>query len=101
MRNEPRMLRVKNDSTPKLVGAAIAGQIRTHGRALVQAIGAGAVHQATKGVACAGYYLAADGLIVWMIPSFVALVIDGQECTAIRFLVESAPKEQCQLKASD
>jgi len=101
MNNEPRMFRVKNDSTPKLVGAAIAGQIRTHGSALMQAIGTGAVHQATKAVACASYYLAADGLMIWMIPSFVTLVSDGQECTAIRFLVESAPKAQCQLKASD
>lgn len=98
MNNEPIMLRVTNDSYSRLVGDSIAGQVRAHGRALLQAIGANVVHQATKGIACASYYWAADGLLSWMIQTFAEIIIDGQEHTAIRFLVESARQEQYQVK---
>jgi stage V sporulation protein S len=70
------------------VAGAIAGIIREHGRAEVQAIGAGAVNQAVKAVAIARGFLALEGLDVVCIPAFADVEIDGQERTAMRFTVE-------------
>jgi len=70
------------------VAGAIAGVVREHGRAEVQAIGAGAVNQAIKAIAIARGYLALDGIDVICIPAFVEVDIEGQERTAIKFIVE-------------
>jgi stage V sporulation protein S len=70
------------------VAGAIAGVVREHGRAEVQAIGAGAVNQAVKAVAIARSYLALDGLDVICIPSFADVLIAEQERTAIKLVVE-------------
>ncbi|MEK7682773.1 MAG: stage V sporulation protein S [Chloroflexota bacterium] len=70
------------------VAGAIAGVIREHGRAEVQAIGAGAVNQAVKAIAIARGYLQEDGLRVVCMPEFTTVDIEGKERTAIRFVVE-------------
>ncbi len=70
------------------VAGAIAGVVREHGRAEVQSIGAGAVNQAIKATAIARGYLQLDGIDVICIPSFTEVEIDGQERTALRFVVE-------------
>jgi stage V sporulation protein S len=62
--------------------------VREHGRADIQAIGAGAVNQAIKAAAIARGFLALDGLDVVCIPSFTDVEIGGQERTAIRIAVE-------------
>jgi stage V sporulation protein S len=54
----------------------------------VQAIGAGAVNQAVKACAIARSFLENDGLNIVCIPSFVEVVIDGKERTALRLVVE-------------
>jgi stage V sporulation protein S len=70
------------------VAGAIAGVIRENGRAEVQAIGAGAVNQAIKAAAIARGYLTLDGIDAVCVPSFTEVEIDGQERTALRFVVE-------------
>jgi stage V sporulation protein S len=82
------IIKVAAKSRPASVAGAIAGVVREHGRAEVQAIGASAVNQAIKAVAVARGYLAADGLDVICIPIFIELSIDGLERTAVRLVIE-------------
>ena len=73
------VIKVAARSRSTAVAGAIAGVIREHGRAEVQAIGAGAVNQAVKAAAIARGYLELDGIDAVCIPSFVEVEIDGQE----------------------
>jgi len=82
------IIRVSARSRSPAVAGAIAGVVREHGRADVQAIGAGAVNQAVKAAAIARGFLLLDGLDVVCIPSFIDVEIDGMERTAIRLAVE-------------
>ena len=82
------VIRVAAQSRTTAVAGAIAGIVREHGRADVQAIGAGAVNQAVKAAAIAIGFLAVDGLEIVCIPGFADVMIGGQERTAIRIAVE-------------
>ena len=82
------IIRVAAQSRSTAVAGAIAGVIREHGRAEVQAIGAGAVNQAVKAAAIARGFLALDGLDVICIPMFADVEIGGQERTASRISIE-------------
>jgi stage V sporulation protein S len=82
------VLKVSAHSRSTAVAGAIAGVVREHGRAEVQAIGAGAVNQAIKAVAIARGYLALDGIDVICIPAFADVVIADEERTAVRLIVE-------------
>jgi len=82
------IIKVSARSRSTAVAGAIAGVVREHNRAEVQAIGAGAVNQAIKAVAIARGYLAEDQINVIMIPYFTEVMIDDQERTAVRMLVE-------------
>ena len=82
------IIRVSADSKTSAVAGAIAGVMREHKHAEVQAIGAGAVNQAVKACAIARAYLQDDGLDVICIPSFVDVEIEGKERTALRLAVE-------------
>ena len=84
----PDVIKVSASSRSTAVAGAIAGVVREHGRADVQAIGAGAVNQAIKAAAIARGYLLLDGINVVVIPSFSEVIIDGTERTAVRFAVE-------------
>ncbi len=82
------ILKVSSSSRTSAVAGAIAGVVREHQRAEVQAIGAGAVNQAVKAVAIARGYLQEDGIDIVCIPEFTTVDISGKERTAIRFVVE-------------
>jgi stage V sporulation protein S len=82
------IIRVAAQSRSTAVAGAIAGVVRDHGRAEVQAIGAGAVNQAVKAAAIARGFLALDGLDVVCIPTFTDVAIGGQARTAIRLAIE-------------
>lgn len=82
------MLKVSTRSRPSAVAGAIAGVLRGHNLVEMQSIGAGATNQAVKAIAIARSYLVDDGIDVGMVPSFIDLLIDGEERTAIRLLVE-------------
>ncbi|MBC8016402.1 MAG: stage V sporulation protein S, partial [Sporomusaceae bacterium] len=47
-----------------------------------------AVNQAIKAVAIARGFVAPNGINLITIPAFAEIVIDGEERTAIRFIVE-------------
>ena len=82
------IIKVSARSRSTAVAGAIAGVVREHNRAEVQAIGAGAVNQSVKAMAIARGYLAEDGIDVVFVPYFTETTIDGQERTAIRIVVE-------------
>ena len=82
------IIKVAAKSRSTSVAGAIAGVIREHGRAEVQAIGAGAVNQAVKAAAIARGYLELEGIDIVFIPSFVEVDIEGQGRTAIKLTVE-------------
>lgn len=82
------IIKVKANSRTAAVAGAIAGVIREHKRAEVQAIGAGAVNQAVKALVLAKGYLAEEGIFVVAIPEFVDVDIEGKVRTAIKLTVE-------------
>ncbi len=82
------VLKVSAKSNPNAVAGALAGVIRERGRAEIQVIGAGAVNQAVKAIAITRGYVAPSGIDLICIPAFTDVQIDGEERTAIRFIVE-------------
>jgi stage V sporulation protein S len=82
------VIRVAAASRSTAVAGAIAGVMREQEQVNVQAIGAGAVNQAIKAVTIARGYLELDGIDVVCVPSFVEVIIDGQERTAVRLSIE-------------
>lgn len=82
------IIKVSANSRTSAVAGAIAGVVREHQRAEVQAIGAGAVNQAVKALVLATGYLAGDGIHVVCVPEFVDVEIDDKVRTAIRFVIE-------------
>jgi stage V sporulation protein S len=82
------IIKVSARSRSTAVAGAIAGVVREHNRAEVQAIGAGAVNQAIKAVAIARGYLTDDHIDVIVIPYFTEVMIEDQERTALRMVVE-------------
>ncbi len=84
----PEVLKVSADSKPKAVAGAMAAVVREKGSVEIQAIGAGAVNQAVKAIAISRGYVAPNGIDLVAIPAFAKVMIDGEERTAIKFLVE-------------
>lgn len=82
------MIKVSANSRTSAVAGAIAGVVREHKRAEVQAIGAGAVNQAVKALVLAIGYLRNDGLNVVCIPEFADVTIEDKVRTAIKIVVE-------------
>jgi len=83
------VLKVSAESNPKAVAGAVAAVLRERGSVELQAIGAGAVNQAVKAIAIARGFVAPNGLDVVVVPAFAKVVINNEERTAIRFLVEA------------
>ncbi len=82
------MIKVSANSRTSAVAGAIAGVVREHKRAEVQAIGAGAVNQAVKALVLAVGYLKNDGIDVVCVPEFADVTIDDKVRTAIKLVVE-------------
>ena len=82
------IIKVSATSRTSAVAGAIAGVVREHKRAEVQAIGAGAVNQAVKAIVLAIGYLKGDEIFVVCIPEFVDVEIEDKVRTAIRLVVE-------------
>ncbi|MBN1311316.1 MAG: stage V sporulation protein S [Anaerolineae bacterium] len=82
------IIKVSAHSRSTAVAGAIAGIVRQHKHAEVQAIGAGAVNQAIKATAIARGYLELDGINICCIPFFTEIQIEDQERTAIKLVVE-------------
>lgn len=82
------MIKVSANSRTSAVAGAIAGIIREHHRAEVQAIGAGAVNQAIKALVLATGYLRDDGIHVSCVPEFADVTIEDKVRTAIKLVIE-------------
>ncbi|NLY89245.1 MAG: stage V sporulation protein S [Firmicutes bacterium] len=82
------VLKVSAKSSPKSVAGALAAIIREKKFVEIQAIGAGAVNQAIKAIAIARGYVAPNGINLICIPAFSEVEIDGEERTAIKFVVQ-------------
>ena len=82
-------LKVGTKSNPNSVAGALANVIRQNGEVEIQAIGAGALNQAVKAVAIARGFIAPSGKNLVCIPAFTDILIDGDERTAIKLIVEA------------
>jgi stage V sporulation protein S len=82
------IIKVSATSRTSSVAGAIAGVVREHKRAEVQAIGAGAVNQAIKALVLATGYLKGDGIDVVAVPEFVDVEIEDKVRTAVKLVVE-------------
>jgi stage V sporulation protein S len=87
------LIKVASTSRTSAVAGAIAGIVREHHRAEVQAIGAGAVNQAVKAIILATKYLEGDGIFVAFVPEFADVTIEDKVRTAIKFIVEPKQNE--------
>ena len=81
------ILKVSSKSNPSKVAGAIANIFRENGSVELQTIGAGSLNQAVKAVAIARGFLAPAGINIGIIPAFNDVLINGEEKTAIRLLV--------------
>ena len=86
------LIKVSAQSRSTAVAGAIAGVMREHGYAEVQAIGASAVNQAVKAVAIARGYLEQDDMDLVIVPSFTEVDIEGNERTAVRLSIFKRPE---------
>ena len=82
------VLRVSAQSKPKSVAGALAAALRVNVSAEVQAVGAGAVNQAVKAIAITRGFVAPNGIDLVVIPAFAEIMIEVEERTAIKFIVE-------------
>ncbi len=82
------ILKVSAGSNPKSVAGALAAVIRENTSVELQAVGAGAVNQSIKAIAIARGYVAPNGINLVCIPAFSEIMIDGEERTAIRLIVQ-------------
>ena len=82
------MIKVSATSRTAAVAGAIAGIVREHHRAEVQAIGAGAINQAVKALILATGYLKDDGIFVTFVPEFADVTIDDKVRTAVKLVIE-------------
>ena len=81
------ILKVSAKTEVKSLAGAAAGFVREEGRAEMQAIGAGAVNVAMKAAIVARGFLAPAGFDLVCTPSFMTIVIDGEERTALRLML--------------
>lgn len=82
------VLKVSAKSVPNSVAGALANVVRERGTAEIQAIGAGALNQAVKAVAIARGFVAPSGMDLICIPAFTDIMINEDERTAIKLIVE-------------
>ena len=82
-------LKVSSKSNPNKVAGALTNAFREKGKVEINAIGAGALNQAIKAVAIARGFLAPSGKNLVCIPAFSDIVIDGEERTAIKLIIEA------------
>ena len=82
------IIKVSSKSAPQKVAGALANLFRDSSDSVeMQAIGAGALNQAIKGVAIARGYVAPTGKNLYCIPAFTDIIIDGEERTALKLIV--------------
>ena len=83
------ILRVASTSNPKSVAGAIAAVLEHDKQVELLAVGAGAVNQTVKAIAVTRGYVAPKGIELVTFIAFAKIEIDGNEKTAIKFVVEA------------
>ena len=83
------VLKVSSKSKPNSVAGALGNAFREKQTVEIQAVGAGSLNQAIKAIAIARGYVAPTGKDLICIPAFSDIMIDGEERTAIKLIVES------------
>ena len=82
------VLKVSSKSKPNSVAGALANSFKETKTVEIQAIGAGALNQAIKSIAIARGYVAPSGKDLVCIPAFSDILLDGEERTAIKLIIE-------------
>ena len=83
------IIKVSSKSNPNSVAGALANALREKQSVEMQAIGAGALNQAIKAIAIARGFVAPSGKNLICIPAFSNILIDNEEKTAIKLIVET------------
>jgi stage V sporulation protein S len=83
------VLKVSSKSKPNSVAGALANAFREKASVEIQAIGAGSLNQAIKAIAIARGYVAPTGKDLVCVPAFSDILIEGEERTAIKLIVET------------
>ena len=83
------VLKVSSNSKPNSVAGALANAFREKHTVEIQAIGAGSLNQAIKALAIARGYVAPTGKDLICVPAFSDVLIEGEERTAIKLIVET------------
>ena len=83
------VLKVSSKSNPSKVAGAIANIYRESKSVEIQTIGAGSLNQAIKAVAIARGFVAPSGENLVVIPAFSDIIINGEQKTAIKLIVEA------------
>ena len=84
------IIKVSSKSAPQKVAGALANLFRESNDSVeMQAIGAGALNQGVKAIAIARGYVAPTGKNLYCIPAFTDIIIDGEERTALKLIVEA------------
>ncbi len=82
------VLKVSTKSNPNSVAGALAAIIKEKNLVEIQAVGAGAINQSIKAIAIARGFIAPSGKDIVCIPAFTDIIIDGEERTAIKLIVQ-------------
>lgn len=83
------IIKVSSKSTPQKIAGAIANIFRENDSVEVQAVGAGALNQAIKGIIIARGFVAPSGKNLVCTPAFSDIMIGGDARTAIKLIVEN------------
>ena len=83
------ILKVSSKSNPNSIAGALANVLRGSDSVEIQAVGAGALNQAIKGIIIARGFIAPSGKNLYCIPSFASTIIEGEERTAIKLTIET------------
>lgn len=83
------ILKVSSKSNPNSIAGALANVLREENTVEIQAVGAGALNQAIKGIIIARGFVAPSGKNLYCIPAFSMALIEGEEKTAIRIVIEA------------
>ena len=83
------ILKVSSKSNPNSIAGALANILRDEKSVEIQSVGAGSLNQAIKGIIIARGFIAPSGKNIYCIPSFSEVVIEGEERTAIKLLIET------------
>lgn len=72
---------------PEICCRGVGGNHQDQGPVQLNAVGAAAVNQAVKAITIARGFVAPNGIDLVAVPAFLEIEIDGEERTAIRFIV--------------